>query len=232
MKRSSAQPMIRWLLGRPPATRRPVPQSSNQQAWETTVKVTTTSDPGARRLGRGDGYLLCLGAFLSVLLSAPCSAIEPSPEETALAQRWVERHFGWQGVSEMPFSFLYGGTPSANLITDWEQEVATQDLDGQRTRELADDGSMRYDHEVAVRSSYQSSVGSVGARTQDGVPGSTTTRTLDFSGVAPQACKPSVFRWAKPWCRHLRTTNSACKCLLLSLGRRGQPAPTHTRLRA
>ncbi|MHB0961296.1 MAG: alpha-galactosidase [Pirellulaceae bacterium] len=32
----------------------------------------------------------------------------------------------------MPFSFLYGGTPSANLITDWEQKVATQDLDGQR----------------------------------------------------------------------------------------------------
>ena len=53
-----------------------------------------------------------------------------TPEEMAQARRWVAARFE---KAEPPFSFVYGGKASAELLKTWKLERASRKLDDQRT---------------------------------------------------------------------------------------------------
>ncbi len=58
-------------------------------------------------------------------------ATAPTPEEMLRAEEWAVRHFE-QGAPF--FSFVCGGTPSSELLNQWQVERVRKDLDSNRTR--------------------------------------------------------------------------------------------------
>ena len=55
----------------------------------------------------------------------------PTHEELTHAQEWTQRHLS-EDVAALPFSFLYGGRPSAELLSPWALETETRALDDLR----------------------------------------------------------------------------------------------------
>jgi alpha-galactosidase len=72
-------------------------------------------------------------------------AVAPTGDEMAAAQRWAVARFaglkiedkvkasGPVASSEPPFSFVYGGRPSAEFLATWKLETSTKALDGDRS---------------------------------------------------------------------------------------------------
>jgi alpha-galactosidase len=78
----------------------------------------------------GGGWLLLAPLGLRV------SAVTVTPKEMSEARQWLAGHL--EGVSEsntpaLPFSFRYGGRPSADLLKGWKCERSSKKLDEQRT---------------------------------------------------------------------------------------------------
>ena len=53
-------------------------------------------------------------------------------EEMTTARRWTAEHFDGKAAA-LPFSFTYGGRPSAELLASWPYEQRSQALDAHRT---------------------------------------------------------------------------------------------------
>ena len=81
------------------------------------------------------GYVPRLFFLLgAMLMSAWCQAADaaiPTPDEMALARQWATAKF--ETSKDIPFSFTYGGAPSASLLPTWERQTASRKLDEQRT---------------------------------------------------------------------------------------------------
>ena len=63
-------------------------------------------------------------------------AVTVTPQEMSEARGWVAAHLGRTADGKAPtppFSFIYGGRPSAELLKDWKYEQASKALDHQRT---------------------------------------------------------------------------------------------------
>ena len=74
-----------------------------------------------------------LAAVLLMALSECVHAASPSPDELAEARRWTTSHLEGGSVSTLPFSFTYGGKPSAELLKDWQPRHVVRTLDAQRS---------------------------------------------------------------------------------------------------
>ncbi|MCL5102725.1 MAG: carboxypeptidase regulatory-like domain-containing protein, partial [Armatimonadetes bacterium] len=56
-----------------------------------------------------------------------------TPNESAIVAQWMASNLG-PSVPGRPFSFTYGGASSSDLLPTWQQDYATEALDGQRTQ--------------------------------------------------------------------------------------------------
>ncbi|MCL5099244.1 MAG: alpha-galactosidase [Candidatus Omnitrophica bacterium] len=61
-------------------------------------------------------------------------AVVPTSEEMAESGRWFDARFIGAGSTNLPFSFVYGGRPSLELLPGWKLQRSETELDGQRTR--------------------------------------------------------------------------------------------------
>ena len=66
------------------------------------------------------------------LMAAPALAVAPTPDEIKAARDWVADYFG--RACPKPFSFVYGGKPSGELLTGWEFKQSREKLDAHRTQ--------------------------------------------------------------------------------------------------
>jgi alpha-galactosidase len=81
-------------------------------------------------------HLIAAAGILSMTLGFRMLAVTVTPPEMREARQWVVAHF--EGFSEgktsaLPFSFLYGGRRSADLLKGWKYERGSKNLDEQRT---------------------------------------------------------------------------------------------------
>ena len=73
----------------------------------------------------------CRFLILSCCLFWACSvyAVEPTQKEMATAKKWFNTTFDGETA---PFSFVYGGKSSAELLPSWEKKTETKKLDDKR----------------------------------------------------------------------------------------------------
>jgi alpha-galactosidase len=64
---------------------------------------------------------------------SPIRSMTPTAEEMAEARQWVTEAFENAKVEAIPFSFTYGGRPSAELLKTWECTRESRKLDAKRT---------------------------------------------------------------------------------------------------
>lgn len=78
------------------------------------------------------GRLLVLAAVLCLPASpGPARAAAVTPAEMTEARGWVSAKL--TGAAQPPFSFVYDGRPSADLLKTWTPKRAERNLDGRRT---------------------------------------------------------------------------------------------------
>ncbi len=76
--------------------------------------------------------LTTLAILIALAVPTLARAVSVSPEEKTAAKQWFEAQFG---QAAPPFSFVYGGKPSATLLKTWKCEKDTKTLDGNRTQD-------------------------------------------------------------------------------------------------
>jgi alpha-galactosidase len=82
------------------------------------------------------GLRIALAALASVLVSLCArAAIEATPQELATAQDWAKSNLG-TGAASLPFSFIYDGRPSSEILSTWKVKRSTSDLDSFRKQEV------------------------------------------------------------------------------------------------
>src|ERR1022692_1802015 len=72
-------------------------------------------------------------ACLLISPLVPARAVQVSAEEQADARRWFVAKF--EGTTEPPFSFVFNGKPSAELLKTWKVERSSHQIDAQRHEE-------------------------------------------------------------------------------------------------
>jgi alpha-galactosidase len=70
-----------------------------------------------------------LTLILCLLLANLSFAVEPTQKERATAEKWFNTTFDGKTV---PFSFVYGGKPSAELLPSWDKKTLAETLDEKR----------------------------------------------------------------------------------------------------
>ena len=82
-------------------------------------------------------YLILATGLASLFLGAQLApAATVTPQEMSEARGWVAAHLESPGAGKAPappFSFIYGGRPSAELLKGWKYEQTSKPLDQQRT---------------------------------------------------------------------------------------------------
>jgi len=82
------------------------------------------------------GMALTLGALLMVTMPG-IGGEAVAPDELGQKAEWVKQNLlSEQAGGPAPFSFTYGGQPSAALLRSWEKTAKDTKLDGQRTEHL------------------------------------------------------------------------------------------------
>ena len=81
--------------------------------------------------------LICL--VLAVVVGGwgwenPTYGVSPSPEELEKAREFAEAAFDSKSPAQWPFSFVFGGKPSTELLPTWPCKETCEALDGQRLR--------------------------------------------------------------------------------------------------
>jgi alpha-galactosidase len=69
--------------------------------------------------------------LLESLTGLALHAAAPTSEENAAAAQWAQSHV-FAEQAELPFSFVLGGKPASEMLSDWQQTSATRELDAQR----------------------------------------------------------------------------------------------------
>lgn len=77
-------------------------------------------------------YPLALILLVAVLVS-PAPALSPTKVEKDLARQWMTGKF--DGKQQPPFSFVYDGKPSSDLLKLWNPELKTKKLDSKRSQQ-------------------------------------------------------------------------------------------------
>jgi alpha-galactosidase len=84
----------------------------------------------------------CRGFSLSAVvlligtsLTHDAFGITPTPQETSTCREWVSTAF--RAAGPFPFSFIYGGRHSAELLPTWQKQTSSQEMDsGKKRHEL------------------------------------------------------------------------------------------------
>jgi len=74
-----------------------------------------------------------LVGVLLICFSGRAWAVQPNSIEMTAAQEWISEHLRGE-TAALPFSFTFGGKPSAELLDRWPLEQSTSKLDEKRTR--------------------------------------------------------------------------------------------------
>ncbi len=79
---------------------------------------------------------LAMAAVFAAILAAGAAAAAPtvSPAEMGEKDQWVKQCLLAPGVPQLPFSFVYDGKSSAELLKTWQRRAATKKLDDARTQ--------------------------------------------------------------------------------------------------
>jgi alpha-galactosidase len=72
--------------------------------------------------------IIALGWFFCL----PAYGISVAPEETAESHRWVEANLQGASQTDLPFSFVFDGKPSADLLKQWAHKQESRKLDEQK----------------------------------------------------------------------------------------------------
>jgi alpha-galactosidase len=75
-----------------------------------------------------------IGLCIVFLAATSWATPTPTPEETAEKNAWVQKHLSAPEMAEPPFSFVFGGKPSAELLKTWTKKLETKKLDEVRTQ--------------------------------------------------------------------------------------------------
>ena len=81
--------------------------------------------------------LVLIGICSIPLLTRASLDPSPSAAELAEARRWTVSKLGFAGQEfskKPPFSFVYGGKPSSELLPQWKVERSIRELDPQRVQ--------------------------------------------------------------------------------------------------
>jgi len=78
-------------------------------------------------------FLLALAALSIAAMSA--NAVSPSREELAAGKQWTMAHLG-SCKAALPFSFVYDGRSSSELLAQWEFKSGSRKLDERRTEHI------------------------------------------------------------------------------------------------
>lgn len=76
---------------------------------------------------------IAIAVLPSLLLSRPSSAASPAPESLALVRQWTDANLKSDATAKPPFSFVYGGKPSGDLLASWASNSTLHKLDDRRT---------------------------------------------------------------------------------------------------
>lgn len=99
-------------------------------------------DPPARErclpTGFVRSFLILIMAAAGVLAPPALTArnTRPSGAEISRAHAWARARFGISSKDGLPFSFIYGGRPSSELMKTWRVERLTRRLDDARTERI------------------------------------------------------------------------------------------------
>ena len=77
----------------------------------------------------------CLSAvalLMGTWLAEDSFGVTPTPQETSAVREWVSTAF--RAAGPFPFSFIYGGRHSAELLPTWQRQISSQELDSGRKR--------------------------------------------------------------------------------------------------
>ncbi len=80
-------------------------------------------------------YFVLEMALILVCLTISAVALGPTPEEMTLAQEWLKKYLDPESTV-FPFSFIYKGQNSADLLPSWKTTCTTQKLDEFRTQHI------------------------------------------------------------------------------------------------
>ena len=78
-------------------------------------------------------FHLAMAAIIAVMFSSLALGTAPNAAENAEASQWAAQHLDPAGKI-LPFSFVFDGKPSADLLATWEKKTGKQDLGNNRTR--------------------------------------------------------------------------------------------------
>ena len=71
--------------------------------------------------------------YIRVRSDSDMSSVYATVDEMSKARRWFDKNLG-ESASSRPFSFVYNGVPSSELLSKWKQEFSTTELDENRTQ--------------------------------------------------------------------------------------------------
>ena len=66
---------------------------------------------------------------LLVVVSGQAQATQATSDELAETRFWITTHFNGSDTGKLPFSFVYDGRSSVELLPDWELTSQVQQLE-------------------------------------------------------------------------------------------------------
>ncbi len=72
----------------------------------------------------------------STLLASPSPAVSPTAAELSVSTSFAAGALGAADPKGLPFSFVYGGRPSSELLAGWQRKETSQTLDPSRTQRI------------------------------------------------------------------------------------------------
>ena len=76
-------------------------------------------------------FYRCVCVILTISILAAAGHLAIAAEEIALNQSWAEQVFSDDActIDQLPFSFVYGGRPSSELVATWKRTVVSHKID-------------------------------------------------------------------------------------------------------
>ncbi len=88
------------------------------------------------RFASAQRQYLCIVILALAALARPerADALTPTPEEIDAARRFTAEKLLSAEAANLPFSFVYAGKPSGQLLKTWQRNAKSEDLDANRHR--------------------------------------------------------------------------------------------------
>ncbi len=94
------------------------------------------NNPRAKIARRHVVRAVVLAFVVLCVLASRGRAVTPEPRELALARRFATERLSAADPSKLPYSFVYGGRPSSEILATWQRSEETESLDAARTRQI------------------------------------------------------------------------------------------------